>query len=63
MLYKNDVHSKSMKRPDISENNYEQILEITGFPRSAGLNFSLTEILKKYKELENFYKKHGGKKK
>ena len=52
-----------MKRPDISENNYEQILEITGFPRSAGLNFSLTEILKKYKELENFHRKHGGKKK
>jgi len=49
-----------MRRPDISESNYEQILEITGFPRSAGLNFSLTEILKKYQELENFYKNNGG---
>lgn len=51
-----------MRRPDVSETNYEAILEITGFPRSAGLDFSLSEIIKKYHNLEHFYKKHRGKK-
>ena len=41
-----------MKRPEVSEKNYNEVFQLTGYPSKVGLNFSLTKFLKQYKELQ-----------
>lgn len=51
-----------MIRPEVSVGNYSEILRLSEVPPRSAFDYSLSEIIKKYHNLENFYKKHGGKK-
>ena len=49
-------------RPAVEKGNYNAVFEAVGHPKSAAFDDSLSELLKKCHELENFYKNHRGKK-
>ena len=41
-----------MIRPEVSESNYNNVFKISGFPQGSAFDYSLTHILKKFRDLE-----------